>query len=302
MEVKTISSNYVVQRMLANHSFDSSGWINDSKDWIAQAVRFIGKHVGFEVKICTNVFVEDYKTCYPANMEGLLAVMKGGYLLPLGSNLAGVPINRSMASVSIMDSDTTVELNKLQAQKEELISMYAITPTDEIANKINEVAFKIDSIEKYVSATNQYQVGRSGATGTIRAADYYNTHLSHLTTSFESGYIDIIYTSFPLDEEGFLKVIDNEFYLQAIEWYIVLIMIQKGYKHPIFDYQTAYTMFWGGGRLEPLGWRARAANNVRIPTIQEAERFTRMWEQARFRRDLPVQLFDRTEQLTGTIF
>jgi hypothetical protein len=299
MEVKTISSNYIVQRMLANHSFDSTGWINDSKDWIAQAVRFIGKHAGFETRICTNVFVENYKTCYPQGMEGLLAIMRNGLLLPLGSNLAGVKINREMSSVNIMDNETQLELNKLQQQKEELISMYAITPTDEIANQINEVAHKIDSIEKYVSAYNQYQVGRGL---TLRKADYYNTHISHIQTSFESDYIDIVYTGFPVDEDGFLKVLDNEYYIQAIEWYIVLVMIQKGYKHPIFDYLTAYTMFWGGGKLEPMGWRARAANNVRIQSIQDAERFTRMWEQARFRRDLPIQLFERTEQLTGTIY
>lgn len=301
MEVKTISSDYVIQRMLANHSFDNTGWINDAKDWIPQAVRFIGKHAGLQTKVCTNVFVENYKTCYPIDMEGLYAIMKDGFLLPLGSNLAGIPISRQFSKNLVMDNETQIELNKLQAQKEELISMYAVTPTDEIANTINEVASKIDALEKAVSLTNQYQVGR-GSNTAVKAANYYNTHITHITTSFETGYIDIFYAAFPLDENGFLMVLDNEFYLQAIEWYLVLTLIQKGYKHPIFDYQTAYTMFWGGNNLEKSGWRARAANNVRIPSIQEAERFTRMWEQARFRRDLPMQLFDRTEQLTGTIY
>lgn len=301
MEVKTISSNYVIQRMLSRHSFDNTGWINDAKDWIPQGVRLIGKHAGLQTKVCTNVFVENYKTCYPIDMEGLYAVMKDGFLLPLGSNLAGIPVERKFSKNLVMDNETQVELNKLQAQKEELMSMYAVTPTDEIANTINQVASKIDALEKTLSLTNQYQYGR-GSQAAVRAANYYNTHLTHITTSFETGYIDIFYAAFPLDDEGFLMVLDNEYYLEALEWYLVLTLIQKGYKHPIFDYQTAYTMFWGGNSMEKSGWRARAANNVRIPSIQEAERFTRMWEQARFRRDLPIQLFDRTEQLTGTIY
>jgi hypothetical protein len=300
MEVKTISSNYIVQRILANHSINNSAWINDSKDWVAQAVRFIGKHAGFEVKMCTNVFIEDFKTCYPAYMEGLLAVMYKGQLLPLGSNLGGVPINRNLNGIkaSIADDSMIVEINKLKAQNELLVNMYATTPTDEIANQINATAAEIDAKEKFVSLSSQYSVGRISSAG----ADYYNTKIEYLQTSFETGYIDIVYTAFPVDDEGFIRVLDNEYYIQAIEWYIMLVLIQKGYKHPFMNYQDIYAMFWGGSKLEPMGWRAKAANNVRIPSIQEAERFTRMWEQAKFRRDLPMQLFDRTEQLTGFIY
>jgi hypothetical protein len=300
MEVKTISSDYIIQRLMANHSINNTDWYNDSKDWIAQAVRFIGKHAGLDVTICCNVFVENYKTCYPPYMEGLLAVMKDGFLLPLGSNLAGAPISRDFNTVKnqIASQANIIELNKLQAQKETLMAEYAVTPVQEIADKINEVAYKIDSYEKIMSAEHQFTFNR----GRIVNADYYNTKIDYLQTSFETGYIDLIIASFPVDEQGFLKVLDNEFYIQAIEWYLLLMLVQKGYKHDIFTYDFCYTMFWGGNKLEPIGWRAKAANNVRIPTIQEAERFTRMWEQARFRRDLPIQLFDRTEQLTGLIY
>jgi hypothetical protein len=299
MQVKTISSNYIIQRLFANHTINNSAWVNDAKDWVAQAVRFIGKHAGFEIKICTNVFVENYKTCYPAYMEGLLAVLYKGFLLPLGSNLAGIPMTRNLSSIEPIASQYLIlEINKLKQQSQQLIAAYAITPTQELADKINEVAFKIDAKEKFISASAQYQINR----GSSVKGDYYNTKLDYLQTSFESGYIDILYTAFPVDDEGFIRVLDNEYYIQAIEWYILLMLMQKGYKHPFMNYQDAYAMFWGGSKIEPMGWRARAANNVRIPSIQEAERFTRMWEQARFRRDLPIQLFDKTEQLTGFIY
>jgi hypothetical protein len=299
MEVKTISSNYIIQRLLANHSFTNTNWINDAKDWIPQAVRFIGKHAGFQTEVCSDVFVENYHTCYPINMEGLLAVMYKGSLLPLGSNLGGAPITRTFNTAkSLMpNDDINLELNRLQDQKKTLVDMYGQTPTDEIAQQINDVAAKINSLEIYISAENQTLYGRSTKSG-----DYYNTKVDYLQTSFESGYVDIIYTAFPLDNDGFLQVLDDEYYIQAIEWYIILTLIQKGYKHPIFDYATAYQMFWGGGKLEPLGWRAKAANHVRIPSIQDAERFTRMWEQHRLRRTLPIQLFDRTEQVYGLLY
>jgi len=300
MEVKTISSNYIVQRILANHKINNSNWINDSKDWIPQAVRFIGKHVGLTVKICTNVFVENYKTCYPIEMEALLAVMKNGVLLLEGSNLAGVPMHRTFSDTkSLMPNhDVTLELNNLEQQKNTLIGMYAKTPISEIAEQINTVAAKIYALETFISAENQTLFGRK----TANTGEYYNTKLENLQLSFESGYIDIIFTSFPVDDEGFLLVVDDEYYIQAVEWYILTMLLQQGYQHPIFSWEHCYSMFWGNNKLEPLGWRAKAANHVRIPSIQDAERFTRMWEQTRLRRDLPLQLFDRTEQLYGTIY
>lgn len=299
MEVKTTSSSYLIQRLFANHSISNSAWLNDARDWIPQAMRFIGKHAGFEVNLCTNVFVENYRTCYPAYMEGLLAVLHNGLLLQLGSNLAGVPINKDNTQVkgNLASNEDILEINKLKQLSQTLIDDYATTPTLELETKINEVAAKIDAKEKFISIQTQWNVNRVRKVG-----EFYNTKLEYIQTSFETGYIDILYCAFPVDDNGFVKVIDDEYYIQAIEWYVMLMLIQKGYKHPIFDYQWAYSMFWGGNKLEPLGWRAKAANHVRIPSFQEAERFTRMWEQAKFRRDLPMQLFQRTEQATGFIY
>lgn len=301
-ESKTISSKYVMQRAMANHTIDNSAWFNDAIDWTGQAMRFIGKHAGFPVKMCTDVYVEDYNTCMPLDTEGLIAIMYKGTLLPLGSDLSGMDYLRKSTAKAlsqdlVANQELLVKINGLEQQQKELVELYAVTPTQEIADKINEVSASINSLTSYVSAMNQYQVGRSSSIG-----EFYNIKQDSIQTSFEKGYIDIIYTAFPLDSEGFPLVIDNEFYIQAIEWYYILILIQKGYKHPLFTWQDAKNEFWGNPKTGEAGWRAKAANNVRIPSLQDAERFTRMWEQARFRRDLPLQLFNRTEQLTGTIY
>lgn len=301
METKTISSKYIIQRLLANHTFDDTNWKNDAIDWVGQAMRFIGKHAGFPVKMCCDAYVENHHVCYPAGFEGLIAVVYKGEALLKGSSPSGINYEvRNPAAVleqGIADNDVLVELNGLIAQKNELIEQYAITPTDTIADEINRVAGRINVLEIYINVANQYQTGRKSSTG-----EFFYEKENMIQTSFATGYVDIIYASFALDEEGFPLLIDNEFYIQAIEWYIILMLIQKGYTHPIFTWETAYKMFWGDGTLQNLGWRAKAANNVRMPSIQDAERFTRMWEQSRTRRTLPLQLFNRTEQLYGLTF
>lgn len=303
-ETKTISSKYIFQRLLANHTTDDSSWFNNGVDWVGQAMRFIGKHAGFPIKICCDVYVEDHHTCYPLGMEGLIAITYKGVLLPLGSDISGIGYERKLDrgkfrnDQQILDENFLLDINGLISQKQELINMYAITPTQEIAEKIEDVAGQINTLESYLNVMNQYQYGRKGEIG-----EFYNIKKDIIETSFDRGFIDIVFTTFPIDDEGFPLVIDNEFYIQAIEWYIILMLIQKGYKHPIFDWQKAYDMFWGDKRIHgDSGFRGRAANNVRIPSLQDTERFTRMWEQFRIRRTLPMQLFNRTEQLYGLVY
>jgi hypothetical protein len=302
MELNTVSSKYLVQRVLDSNSISDSSWSNSAMDWVFEAVRFIGKHAGLNVKICPDVYIEDYHTNYPVDMEGLLAVMYKGMLLPLGSDLSGIGMvrkfNKSVSNNGIADNDTILEINKLKAQQTELVDLYAVTPTQDLADKVNEISGKINSLEIYVSALNQAQ---NGATSN-KIGDFFTTKMGCLQTSFPTGFIDIVYVAFPMDEEGFLRVVDNEYYIQAIEYYILLKLVQKGYKHPIFDWKTLHALFFGDARTGEIGWKSRAANNVRIPSIQEAERFTRMWEQVKFRRNLPMMLFNKTEQPFGLTY
>jgi hypothetical protein len=300
METKTISSYYILQRLSANHSFNLSAEEANMIDWIGQAMRFIGKHVGFTTNICSNVYVENYKVCYPSDLEGLLAILYNGVLLPLGSDISGIGFSRAIPQESInivSNNEYILELNGYKQQQKELVSMYASAPLQSTADLINEVSAKINSIETYISGINQSLAKNVNQTG-----QFYNTKLNFIETSFETGYIDIIYVGFPIDNNGYPLVIDNEFYIQAIEWYIILMMIQKGYKHPIFDYKYAKEEFWGNPTQRTVGWRAKASNNAAFPSIQDNERFARMWTQFKFRRELPLQLFNRTEQPYGTIY
>lgn len=295
-----VSSYYILQRIQANHTVNDSSWFNDAIDWIGQAMRFIGKHAGFDTKICPDIYVENYKCCYPIGMEGLIAILYNGILLPLGSDISGMGYDRKATAsmlTKVSNNEYITELNGLQSQQEELVALYAQSPTQVIADKINDVSLKISNIEKYVSGVNQsMNVQRT------KSGEYYNTKHNFIETSFPTGYIDVIYTSFLIDEKGFPMILDDEYYIQAIEWYIILILIQKGYQHPLFTYHDAYDMFWGNKNKGIIGWRNKASNHVQIPSLQEVERFTRMWTQFKVRRELPQMLFSKTEQTMGTLY
>ena len=302
MPYKVVSSEYVIQRVLQNHQIENANWTKDAYDWIGSCIRLINKNVGFRKKI-VQVEVADHKAEYPCDLESLLGIEYEGAMLPLGSDRSGIGMvtkfkqSATNTNKNIFDENDLLELSLLQTQLEDLIAEYAITPTTELAENIQNTTIEINKMESTMATFSQYYYGQSN----LRHADFYDAELDYIRTSFETGTISFIYYAYPTDKNGYPMVVDDEIYLIAMEWYIVLMCIQKGYKHPIFDWKTAYTMFYGGTQLEPFGWRGKAQNSVRLPSIDSMERFTRMWEH-RMRRDLPNQFFNQTEQPYGTIY
>lgn len=291
---KTISSKHLIQRVFANNSINNANWTADAFDWIPQGVGFIGKHGGLNIKVCCNMRVIDHHTCYPHDFEGLIAVMYKGKMLPLGSDLSKSDIMKSKSTCNsvtgLLDQNSILQLNLDKARLEELISEYASNPTSETAELITNLTEQINVETESMATMSLYVSGR----GTYCSGEFFNTQLDYIQTSFETGYISLIYAAFPVDNEGYLRVIDNEWYLDALEWYILMMLIKKGYQHPLFDWKTV--------RQEWFTARGRAANQLKIPTLAQQERFARMWEQCKFRRNLPDFIFNRTEQTFGLIY
>lgn len=86
-----------------------------------------------------------------------------------------------------------------------------------------------------------------------------------LQTSFQEGTVRFYYLGLPLDDEGFPKVIDNEYYLEAISNYVVFKAILKGYKH-----QSGMT--WQEAEARWIASVPKARNNIKYPSISTAEK------------------------------
>lgn len=290
--IKTISSKYVIQRVFANHTINNGNWENDAMDWIGQAMRFIGKSIGFDRKICLNVEVQNHSCCYPIGMEGLICVIYNGATVPLGTDLSGIGINYSKKDLeSIQSVDDTLKLDGYNNQLNTLQGLYSATPTQELADKIQYVSGLILALESSMSLYSKYSLGRANSAAGL----FYNTKLDTIQLSFEEGFVDILYTAFKVDDEGYLFVPDNEYYIQALEWYIILMLIQKGYKHPFLSWKEVYAMFFND-------WKGKAANNLKMPNIDNLERATRMMERYKLDRTLYDRQFRGGEQHTGLIY
>ena len=101
------------------------------------------------------------------------------------------------------------------------------------------------------------------------AAEYYIINGSWLQFSFSSGTVEVLQYCYPIDEEGYPLIPDNQFYKQAIFWYVFSNILLGGYMHPTITYPYARKQF--------NYYRLRATASSKLLSPAEKERFTRIW-------------------------
>lgn len=94
----------------------------------------------------------------------------------------------------------------------------------------------------------------------------------YIFTNFETGYLELVYTSFVIDEHGFPMIPDDERYINAVKWSII--------EH--IDYKK-----WRVGEITDKVYHhsesqrewyiASARNKVSIPTIEGMEKLKNMF-------------------------
>ena len=99
--------------------------------------------------------------------------------------------------------------------------------------------------------------------------DWYTLNPNYIHTSFESGTITVYADVIPTDEKGFPLVPDAPLHRQAISWYLLMMMLGQGYKHPVFSYEDAEKRW--------ISYYPQAQNEGTFPDIEESDKFRKHW-------------------------
>ena len=274
MIYKTTSSKAIIARVYNDFKPSGSSWVSGAVDWMGDAMGLIGYHGGLETKT-TCVKIKDFRGCFPDDFESLIGVIYKGRRLPISMSKAKFPIHLNKNFTPLMlSNDDLIRLETLTKQIEQLDAFLLDEPdnTDFIDAKAKATAELNGLTEsKYIKNTSTYGV------------DYYSINPDYIITSFEDGEITIIYQAFMVDEEGFPKIPDTPKYKDAVLWYIIRTMILSGYKHPFISFGDADQM-----------WevkRKKAANDIKISTLDEKQRALNLTTRVRFSRELGDNFF-----------
>jgi hypothetical protein len=269
--LKTFSSKQLIAKLFNDFSPNSSSWVASAYEWIGEAVQGIGFQANSEVKT-HKICIEKHYGVIPCEVESIIAVKYNGARLPLGRDLSGYGIidwsKQSKKAVSNEDINDLIKYNKLllvqQAYYAELLEA-GYVPTDTIC--VNQMALIEDTVAKIDTLVGNFTLGNIGNNYDF---NYYNIQNNAIITSFEEGEIYVIANSMFVDSDGFPLILDTFKYKEAVEWYCLYKMLLKGYKHPVIkDWKEAYQLW--------EKYRGQAANEAKMPTLDQMEDFRNMW-------------------------
>lgn len=110
----------------------------------------------------------------------------------------------------------------------------------------------------------------------------------YVVTGFQQGLIKLTGPHFVLDSEGMPCIIDDFDYKTACEWYCIMQMMLRGFKHPEVNYQFAESRF----EIH----RLRAENAVKVMSLDKAERFDKSWNRYARSMDFGANFYAGLEQ------
>lgn len=102
----------------------------------------------------------------------------------------------------------------------------------------------------------------------------YKIQGNYIFTSIEEGNIEISYMAIPVDEEGLPMIPDNVKYIEALELYI-----KKKLFTILFDQQKLHQSILQNVQQEYAFAVGQAQNDLIMPTLDEMEAISNMWNQ-----------------------
>lgn len=242
MLLNKISSKVVVGKIIRNIRMVDSSFTNDFQEWLGEALRIAQVSNALELKY-TQLKVKNHKALLPCGIESIQVVVYDNVRLREGSAMT-VPGHNPPPTGTLINA-----------------GVYSYNIQQTIAN--NE--------QDRISGTDIIPLPNNYST-----TDYYIVQMDYIQTSFCDGCIELHYKAFPLDDEGYPTIPNNENYIQALYWWLMSCIVQAGYKlneniAKEFTYNYCLNMFEvyaRRGMNEMKFWNIDTAEKVKQSTVR----------------------------------
>lgn len=195
--------------------------ISDMIEWSGEALEKIGGFPIFTNKVMGKdglplLTIANYQCKLPCDFHSLIQV---GYAVDSAGPFYPMRYATGSFDYGSTDTSTTVSYTAPESDLVTLcMTLYDLDYDDALA-KLNaepNIRTILEAMITPTSATDVYD-----ATSTTYDYTYLIKH-GYIKTNQETGYIMLAYQAIPTDNEGYPMIPDNQSYLEAIYWYIVM--------------------------------------------------------------------------------
>jgi len=245
----------IIENVYRTSGYDDIDW-ESAVEWTSALMRIIGVPAAFVQK----------------STNGL-----DGNSLPIEiSNYRGILPNDivTRGSCRRIDINDNMEIYKFSAMQE-TTDLFFQTPGAESID--NPVFF-----DPYYNTVYIDENGESQPVTLTQSPSYYGTGDTFtykiegniIFTNFKTGYVEMEYKGFAIDEDGLPAIPDDEKYIRAIVWEIIANTDRKTWrKNPSPQNKSIYN-----DSAQERDWAVSSARTKgRIPTVDELESIKNMW-------------------------
>jgi len=105
----------------------------------------------------------------------------------------------------------------------------------------------------------------------VTTEETYSTTENYIKTTFEEGKILLAYKGYPIDDDGYPAVPENQYFKEALFWYCFKKLILRGYK------PRAEGINYGVAEERWKFYCGAARNKANYPDLGQYQRFRDMW-------------------------
>lgn len=224
MVYKQISCKAVIAKVLTDYSTSLENIrVTDMVSWVGEAINKIDAYSYYDIKITGKddlplLVVEDYQVQLPNDLKEIIAVKfsktQNGVFYPLryGTSSFGTGGGESTTATADTAPNTlliTTVMNLYDYTYEQALN--AINTDSILREKINALLAVVTPSSVVQNIDDNFTL------------DYvYYILGNYMKLNVATGYIKIAYKAKPVDEEGYPLVPDDEAFMEALYWYIVM--------------------------------------------------------------------------------
>ena len=209
MIYNTVSGETCIARVLDRFNIKTNDWIPRSNEWIAAGLRKLELYTSLVPKH-ENIEFNNYRFKLPCDLQILDGITYNGYRLNINSNIDS--FNHSKI-INQNSSYTSVAINNT-------------IPADDGIQYVPQ-------IETYISLPVHNLIEYTP-----------NNHGWVDLSNIEMGTVCLYYRALPvvysdIYKTWFPSIPDNEYVLEALDWYILTFILSRGYKHETYSLTSA---------------------------------------------------------------
>jgi hypothetical protein len=237
MIYRTISSKYIIAKVLRDTNPQNDNFIYDAIEWLGEALEFVGTIPQYTLKTA-KMEIEAHKAYLPCDLYLIEQVSYQGYPLRYSNNSFPFGLHCDDCVSNPTTGTTSPSF------------VWVTNPNDPQGDDG-------DNFEPV-------QIGFTGY-----AHETYYIDNNYIKTSFEEGDICLFYRAFNLDSDGYPLVPDYVQFKEACYWYIRMKMIGSGFSDPIFKYPDAEQRW--------IKYCTQARAKADIPSYDQMESIKNQW-------------------------